>query len=186
MSDIFILDNGGYSLKCGLASESAPKIVPNCVTKSKSERRRPFIGDQMDDCKEYSALFYILPFQKGFLINWDIQRQIWDYLFKTKFALKNLSDINLVLTVPYFNFKSIQENLIEIFLEEYGFKSLLLINPACLAALKHKEEHPESLCVLVVDSGYSFTHIVPFVQGKRVKSKLLCRCLRKLILLFVS
>lgn len=44
------------------------RIVPNCIMKAKSERRRPFIGDQVDDCRDASGLFYILPFQKvGFL-----------------------------------------------------------------------------------------------------------------------
>nr|CAD7414102.1 unnamed protein product [Timema cristinae] len=32
--------------------------------KAKSERRRPFIGDQVEDCRDASGLFYILPFQK--------------------------------------------------------------------------------------------------------------------------
>ena len=32
--------------------------------KAKSERRRPFVGDQLEDCRDASGLFYILPFQK--------------------------------------------------------------------------------------------------------------------------
>lgn len=31
-------------------------------------------------------------------------------------------------------------------------------------------EKPNSLCCLVVDSGYSFTYITPYVKGKKVKS----------------
>lgn len=41
--------------------------------KAKSERRRPFIGNQINECRDASGLFYILSFQKGYLINWDIQ-----------------------------------------------------------------------------------------------------------------
>ena len=40
-----------------------------------------FIGDQLEECKDYSGLFYVLPFQKGFLVNWDVEKQIWDYMF---------------------------------------------------------------------------------------------------------
>ncbi|EEC11002.1 conserved hypothetical protein, partial [Ixodes scapularis] len=40
------------------------RIIPNCITKAKSERRRQFVGDQLDDCKDMSSLFYLLPFQK--------------------------------------------------------------------------------------------------------------------------
>jgi hypothetical protein len=35
--------------------------------KAKSERRRPFVGDQVEDCRDASGLFYILPFQKVFV-----------------------------------------------------------------------------------------------------------------------
>jgi actin-related protein 6 len=40
------------------------RLVPNCVVKAKTVRNRVFIGDQIDDCKDLSGLFYLLPFQK--------------------------------------------------------------------------------------------------------------------------
>lgn len=49
------------------------RIIPNCIMKAKSERRRPFIGDQIKECRDASGLFYILAFQKGYLVNWDVQ-----------------------------------------------------------------------------------------------------------------
>ena len=57
------------------------RLIPNCIFKAKSERRKLFIGDQLEECKDYSGLFYVLPFQKGFLVNWDVEKQIWDYMF---------------------------------------------------------------------------------------------------------
>ena len=52
---------------------------------------------------------------------------------------------------------------------------LSIVNPhfsfptaGTLSAYKHGKEHPAELCCLVVDCGYSFTHIVPYVQGKKV------------------
>ncbi len=38
-----------------------------------------------------------------------------------------------------------------------------------LAAQKYLEENPKEKCCLVVDSGYSFTHITPVYKGKPVK-----------------
>lgn len=32
--------------------------------KAKSEKRRPFVGDQIEECRDASGLFYILGFQK--------------------------------------------------------------------------------------------------------------------------
>ena len=40
------------------------RVIPNSVFKVKSERRKVFVGDQIDECKDYSGLFYLLPFQK--------------------------------------------------------------------------------------------------------------------------
>ena len=39
-------------------------MIPNSVFKVKGERRKVFVGDQIDECKDYSGLFYVLPFQK--------------------------------------------------------------------------------------------------------------------------
>ena len=57
------------------------RVLPNSIFRAKSERRKNFISNQIDNCKDCSSLFYLLPFQKGYLLNWDVQRQIWDYVF---------------------------------------------------------------------------------------------------------
>jgi len=168
--ETFILDNGGYTIKAGYASQTTPRVIPNCIVKAKAEKRRAFIGDQIEDCRELSSLFYMLPFQKGYLVNWDHQKTLWDHLFgKQSFHLK-CDELNLVVTEPYNNFSSIQEGLSEIFFEEYGFKSLLRTHAGDLSCYQNKLEHSEEKCCLVIESGYSFTHIVPYVLGKRVKN----------------
>lgn len=43
---------------------SSFRIIPNCVMKAKNVRTRIFIGDQIDECKDLSSLYYLLPFQK--------------------------------------------------------------------------------------------------------------------------
>lgn len=110
-----------------------------------------------------------ITFTLGFLINWDIQRQIWDYVFKTKFKV-DCSDTTLVVTEPILNFKPIQENMTEILYEEYGFASLFRTTAAHLAMLKYRQENPSCLACTVVDTGYSFTHVVPYIKGKRYKN----------------
>ena len=75
------------------------RSMPNCVMKSKFYPRRTFLGDQIDtECPNKTSLFYQLPFQKvdfrrstsldapafppqGYLVDWNIQKQVWDYLF---------------------------------------------------------------------------------------------------------
>lgn len=149
--------------------------LPPCTTtslvfffcRSKTERRRSFIGDQLDECKDMSALFYLLPFQKGYLVNWDTQRQIWEYSFNDILKLSP-SDTNLIFTEPPFNFPSIQDSLNEVFFEEFRFSSLLVSLPSSLSALYQLNKMAEYPCCVVVDSGYSFTHIIPYYRGKMV------------------
>ncbi|KAG0411517.1 hypothetical protein HPB47_011345 [Ixodes persulcatus] len=165
-----VVDNGGGSIKAGYTTQNAPRIIPNCITKAKSERRRQFVGDQLDDCKDMSSLFYLLPFQKGYLVNWDIEKQVWDYMFgKDVFNVK-YEDTCIILTEPFFNFPSIRETLVEVLYEEYQFHSLLLTNAGALSCLKYRREHTRELACLVVDTGFSFTHLAPYLKGRLCKA----------------
>ncbi|CAG7719713.1 unnamed protein product, partial [Allacma fusca] len=38
---VVVLDNGASTMKLGLATDSKPRVIPNCISKTKSERRRP-------------------------------------------------------------------------------------------------------------------------------------------------
>ncbi|XP_026755912.1 actin-related protein 6 [Galleria mellonella] len=163
----YILDNGAYTVKVGLSS-AEPKIVPNCIMKAKSERRRPFIGSQIDECRDASGLFYILPFQKGFLINWDTQKTVWDYIFSKECCPVNFNETALIITEPLYNFASIQEAMTEIFFEEYECQSLLRINATDLAEYHYRKKQ-NNQCTVVVDSGYSYTYIVPYIKGKKYR-----------------
>jgi len=181
-SSVFVVDNGGYTLKAGFASadpnaQSDCRLIPNCITKAKSEKRRAFIGDQIDDCRDLSSLFYMLSYQKGYLINWDHQKTVWDYTFGKKTFNLSPKNMSLIMTEPYFNFASIKEGLSEILFEEYQFNAVFRTNPADLsvynAAFSRSNEDTHGTAsekvALVVDSGYSFTHIVPYVNGVRIK-----------------
>uniref|UniRef100_A0A1B0CD89 Actin-related protein 6 n=2 Tax=Lutzomyia longipalpis TaxID=7200 RepID=A0A1B0CD89_LUTLO len=168
-----ILDNGAHMAKLGYSKNDQPKVIPNCIMKAKSERRRPFIGDQIDECRDVSGLYYILCFQRGYLVNWDIQKTVWDYMFSSECCNVNFTDNPLVVTEPLFNFHSIQEAMSEIFFEEYEFKRMFRTTAADLAAfnyLKGFKKQPKPLACLIIDMGYSFTHIVPFIKGRKQKS----------------
>lgn len=176
----FILDNGAATIKSGFADDESPQVIPNCKMKVKSERQRQYVGDQIDDCKDCSGLYYLLPHQKGFIINWDTQREIWDYLFTRKFKELVPKETDLIITEPYFNFKPIQNNTDEVLFEEFGFNSILRTNTGYLASVNHRSnnfkidpttdlettEDSFPLACLVVDSGFSFTHIAPYVYSE--------------------
>ncbi|XP_022207751.2 actin-related protein 6 isoform X2 [Nilaparvata lugens] len=168
VENVFILDNGAYSAKVEFSKAKKPKIVPNCIVKAKAQRRR-FIGNQVDECGDLSSLFYILPFQKGYLLNWEVQKTVWDYIFSKECCPVNFSETPLIVTEPYFNFNSIQEVMHEIFFEEYECQSLLKMNAGDLCNYNYRKNNPQALCCLVVDTGYSFTHIAPYIKDKKYK-----------------
>ncbi|XP_015437707.1 PREDICTED: actin-related protein 6 [Dufourea novaeangliae] len=116
-----------------------------------------------------SGLFYILPFQKGYLVNWDVQKTVWDYIFSKECCPLNLSHLSVIMTEPMYNFSTVQEAMTEIFFEEYECQSLLRINAATLSCYQYKTENPNTKCCIVVDSGYSFTHIIPYINDTKVK-----------------
>uniref|UniRef100_H2YY43 Actin-related protein 6 n=1 Tax=Ciona savignyi TaxID=51511 RepID=H2YY43_CIOSA len=173
LGNTIILDNGASSLKIGKV-DSQISIYPNSIFRSKSERRKNFVSNQIDGCKDYSSLFYVLPFQKGYLVNWDVQRQVWDHVFGKDVLNLKCNESNIVITEPHFNFGSIQEAMNEIFFEEYEFQSILRTNASTLSSHKYNNDNPGEECCVVVDCGYSFTHIVPYHKNVKV-SEAVCR-----------
>uniref|UniRef100_A0A673G1Y0 Actin-related protein 6 n=1 Tax=Sinocyclocheilus rhinocerous TaxID=307959 RepID=A0A673G1Y0_9TELE len=163
-----VLDNGAYFAKIGYSHEKV-SVIPNCQFRSKTSRLKTFTANQLDEIKDPSGLFYILPFQKGFLVNWDVQRKVWDHLFGKEMFKVDFTDTNIVITEPYFNFSSIQESMNEILFEEYQFQSALRINAGSLSAHRYFHENNSELCCIVVDSGFSSTHIVPHCRGRKMK-----------------
>ncbi|XP_055840640.1 actin-related protein 6 [Episyrphus balteatus] len=167
---IVVLDNGGYAAKVGLASDNKPTIIPNCIMKVKSERRRAFIGRQIETCIDTSGLFYMLCFQKGLLVNWDAQKTIWDYIFSSDCTNIKLSNNTLIVTEPLFNPLSIQEVMTEILFEEFDCGAIARTPTSDLAAYNYFADNNCSGNCIIIDVGYSFTHVVPYIKGKRVKN----------------
>ncbi|KAK1888214.1 Actin-related protein 6 [Dissostichus eleginoides] len=150
-----VLDNGAYSAKIGFSQEKV--------------RLKTFTANQLDEIKDPSGLFYILPFQKGYLVNWDVQRKVWDHLFGKEMFKVDFADTSVIITEPYFNFSSIQESMNEILFEEYQFQSVLRTNAGSLSAHHFFSSRPSELCCLLVDGGFSFTHIIPYCRSKKMK-----------------
>ena len=101
--DVVVLDNGGCTIKAGLASNpggvrcafaalvsallarradaSLParrcSCVPNCTAKPKSEKRL-YVGDEVDELRDISAVSIRRPVDRGFVVNLPLQKDIWE------------------------------------------------------------------------------------------------------------
>lgn len=85
-------------------------------------------------------------------MNWDTQRQIWDYVFSENVLGIKPSELDLIFTDPLFNFTSIQDTLNEILFEEYKFRSVLRLPASLLSFVKYEHHQEHVKCGLVVDS----------------------------------
>ncbi|CAG9857549.1 unnamed protein product [Phyllotreta striolata] len=162
-----VVDNGAYSVKVGLSTAQSPTLVPNCIMKAKSERKRLFIGAQINECRDCSGLYFLLPCERGYITKWDVQKPVWDYVFSRN--VHPVEDKPVVMTQPLFNFKSIQDCIDEIFFEEYEVPSMFRPNPTDLSKLKYQQDNKLSnnLPCIIVDSGFSFTHVIPYINGNK-------------------
>ncbi|KIL00217.1 hypothetical protein PAXRUDRAFT_130412 [Paxillus rubicundulus Ve08.2h10] len=166
-----VLDNGGSTIKAGVVSDGdhdqGVQIIPNAVVRSKGDRTT-YVGHEINQCKDFSSLHYRLPFEKGYLVDWDAQKAVWDGLFSTEVLSVNAPESSLIITEPYFNIPNIQDVYDQFAFEEYDFHSYHRSTPAAmipygsLFTADGFGTPPE--CALIVDSGFSFTHVVPMVN----------------------
>jgi hypothetical protein len=51
-------------------------VVPNCVAKPKGEKRT-YVCDEIHLIKDISSLNLRRPVDRGYVVNWDLQKEIW-------------------------------------------------------------------------------------------------------------
>ncbi|KAF9128586.1 Actin- protein 6 [Mortierella sp. 14UC] len=172
-----IVDNGAATIKYGYADDNTPyRTFSNNITRSKAERKT-FVGDQLETCKDFSGLYYRLPFEKGLLTSWDVEKQVWDRLFTGKIVPCDPSTTTLLISEPILNLPNIATTYDQLVFEEYGFNSYTRMSAPQMAMYneiprlygqKMTSGKKRIDCAVVVDSGYSFTHIIPFWKGKPI------------------
>ncbi|KAI6186189.1 hypothetical protein M3Y98_00105500 [Aphelenchoides besseyi] len=162
-----ILDNGAYNAKLGYSTDEEPRVVHNQIFKGRSERHRNFVADELNECHDKSKLFYMSPFERGYLVNWDYEFEIWDRLFGSECLNVDFKHTRLLLTDPSMLVSAIQRRTEEIVFETYQFNALnLTCAPTLIGLFEYQMNGNEN--TIVVDSGYSFTHVIPYHLGKAI------------------
>ncbi|KAL3071807.1 hypothetical protein niasHS_016906 [Heterodera schachtii] len=119
------------------------KFFQHCV-QIEGQRKRIFVADELDQCTDGSALFSVLPFERGYLGSQlghaaaDLEPPVRHGGRRPRRGL---------LSVPPGAHRPQRTS-------------------ACTAQAHCLAHNP---CCVVVDSGHSFTHIVPFVGGQIVR-----------------
>ncbi|KAJ3043539.1 Actin- protein 6, partial [Rhizophlyctis rosea] len=169
MSKTLILDNGAYTIKAGYAhSDDHASVFPNCVSKGKVDKRT-FVADELSQCRDFSGMYFKYAFDKGYLTNWELEREVWESVFRSLRC--DPTQTTLLLTEPCFNLPNIQQTYDEIVFEEFEFSSYRRSTAPSLSSYYTNDPPPVTMvpeCALVVDSGYSFTHVVPVLRRKPI------------------
>lgn len=156
-----LLDNGAGSIKAGWHSSEAPAhVFPNATAKVQKSMQY-MVGDQIHEFLNSSLLQFTRPFDRGYTNNWQCEIEVWSYLFNEKLRISP-QDTSLVVTEPLMNLETIQNETNEIVFEYFGFKEYFRRPAPCFSAYQLGAE----VGCTVVDSGFSFTHVVPFVNNR--------------------
>ncbi|KAK1265666.1 Actin-related protein 6 [Acorus gramineus] len=161
---VVVLDNGGGLLKAGIGGDHSPTaVVPNCLGRPPSSKKW-LSGDQLLSSDDHTSVSLRRPLDRGYLVNPDLQKEIWDRVLHHLLLLSDddLRSSSLLLVEPLLNLPSARRASDELVFEDFGFSSLYVADPPSLVHLHHHHHHH---CSLVVDCGFSFAHAAPVLEG---------------------
>ena len=191
-----VFDNGAETLRFGYASELSPRSLNNSSGMFKGQPRR-YIADEMEGLRNTSGLCLSRPFERGILTNWQCQMEIWSRAFDL-LGIRNLDlgEKSLIVTSAPFAPEAVVNDMNEVVFEELGFAHYITRPSAWFSAFEYGHDTSahynelSSCCSLVVDSGFSFTHSMPWIDMKtrapvcrrvNVGGKLLTNYLKELV-----
>ena len=111
--NVVVIDNGGGFVRLGVAGEERPRVVcPNLSFKAKGETRMT-TGDALLTRDDILSLTIRRPYDKGYLVNSELQRELWTKLFKAHLDIPPMH-CGLILTQPLFNFDSCHAEMLKV------------------------------------------------------------------------
>lgn len=86
-SQTLVLDNGAYTIKAGLVATGGAdpsyddcSVIPNCIARSTRDKRT-YTASELAQCKDFGELAFRRPVEKGFIVNWEAEKEIWEHEF---------------------------------------------------------------------------------------------------------
>ncbi|KAG5999687.1 Actin- protein 6 [Claviceps pusilla] len=179
-----VLDNGADTLKAGVVANgeiSVPRIIPNCIARDRS--RKIYLASELSKCRDYGEIQLRRPVERGFIVNWEAQKEIWDQeLFEHGATRCDPAETRLILSEPPNGLPVLQTNCDQVVFEEYGFQSYYRGIGSTFnsyhdiqALFRTSRDAPTvanapAEVVLVIDSGYSHTTVTPLLRGQPLHS----------------
>ncbi|POS87167.1 hypothetical protein EPUL_001741 [Erysiphe pulchra] len=186
-SRTLVLDNGAYTIKAGFSSPlieeiGSPRLIPNCIARDRD--RKIYVGSQLSTCKDFSEIIFRRPVEKGYLVDWEAEKEIWEHeFFDTGAKLYcDPKETNLILTESPNTLPALQTNCDQIIFEEFGFQTLASqlnayndIQETIFKSSpgeKCRKYIPPDEIIMLIDSGYSHTTITPLLFGRPLQASI--------------
>ncbi|KAK4619312.1 Actin-like protein [Fulvia fulva] len=174
-SRTLIFDNGAHTIKAGFSTPgTAPSVedchlIPNCISRSQRDKLT-YVGADLDTCGDFGELQIRRPVEKGYIVNWEGEKAVWERTIFDKRSPLQCSphENNLILTEASSAPGALQRNADEIVFEEFEFAGLWRGVGAGLNAYSHGEDGKAAESMMVVDAGHSHTMITPLFHGRPI------------------
>lgn len=83
-------------------------MFPNCAARAVGERQQ-LLGPALDKCANISGMTVRRPVERGYLVNTDLQSDIWSAALRTLLHVKP-AECGLLLTEPLLNLPNVQDS----------------------------------------------------------------------------
>ncbi|KAF5019827.1 hypothetical protein F66182_8196 [Fusarium sp. NRRL 66182] len=161
-STTIVIDNGAATIKAGLIHDGKvdqPRIIPNVIARDRA--RRVYVASEMEKCRDFGEIQFRRPVEKGFIVNWEAQKEIWDReLFENAAFKFDPAESRLILAEPPNGLPILQTNCDQIVFEDI-FRT---------PQEKPTVANTPAEAVMVIDSGYSHTTVTPLLCGRPLHS----------------
>ncbi|KAI9712590.1 MAG: Actin- protein 6 [Chrysothrix sp. TS-e1954] len=193
-----ILDPGTHTLKAGFVSSTSASppdpsaschVIPNAIARGSdpynARKDRIYIADQLDQCRDFAEMSFRRPVEKGFIVNWDGELDVWRQVLLNKGAVLECDphDTNLLLAEPPNCPYALQSNTDQIIFEELQFASYTRRIGASLNAYNAPattssppdadptpsppSTTPQEAC-LIIDASHTSTTITPILHSRPI------------------
>jgi hypothetical protein len=125
-STTLVLDNGADTIKAGFVTAGktdGPRIIPNCLARDR--HKKIYVASELEKCRDFGEIAFRRPVEKGYIVNWEAQKEIWDREFFDEHAPQRCdpSETRLVLTEQPNSLPVFQTHCDQMVFEEFGFAS---------------------------------------------------------------
>ena len=176
-----VVDIGGGSLKLCVAEDgvSSARVAPNAAARIKSANgpMTTIYGARVGDTPDVNGLALRRPVDRGFVVNWELQREILDDAFRHDLRV-DPKRCDIVVTEPPFALPATRAALDAMLFEHFGFRRALATSSALATKrfadrVDAQRRDSSDLSVIsrsavVVDCGFSFAHATAIVAGKEI------------------